>query len=71
MNKFLFSPLITSNARQLVRNYAFKSDLKIKWIRPEKVSCIKPEKSGDCSPFPTIDGNEFTLKYQNCKELES
>ncbi|KAJ6642339.1 28S ribosomal protein S15, mitochondrial [Pseudolycoriella hygida] len=71
VNKFIFSPLITSNASQLIRNYAFKSDLKIKWIRPEKIPCIKPEKSGDRSPFPDIDKNQYMLKYQNCKELET
>ncbi len=72
MNKiFSFSPLITSNVKLLARNYAFKSDLKIKWIRPEKVMCIQPEKSGDRSPFPDIDKNEFMLEYQNCKELET
>lgn len=71
MNKIFFSPLIISNAKQFIRNYAFKSDLKIKWIRPEKVMCIKPEKSGDRSAFPSIDKNEFILEYQNCKELES
>lgn len=56
----------------MIRNYAFKSDLKIKWVRPEKVMCIKPEKSGDQAAFPAIDRkNELILEYQNCKELES
>lgn len=71
MNKIIFSNFITSNAKQLIRNYAFKSDLKIKWIRPEKVMCIKPEKSGDKSAFPALDKNQFMLEFQNCKELET
>ncbi|XP_037035879.1 28S ribosomal protein S15, mitochondrial [Bradysia coprophila] len=68
---FKISPLITSNAGQSIRNYAFKSDLKIKWIRPEKTPSYKPEKSGDCSPFPAIDKSMILPEYQNCKELET
>lgn len=36
-----------SSSLTLARNYAYKSDLKIKWVRPEKISCIDPRKSGD------------------------
>lgn len=71
MNKFLFSSFITSNVNQFVRNYAFKSDLKIKWVRPEKISCLKPAKSGDQAPFPDIDKNQYIPEFQNCKELET
>jgi len=51
------------------RNYAFKSDLKIKWVHPGRVSCIKPEKSGDLEPMPEISKTQFQLQFQNCKEL--
>lgn len=72
MNKILkISPFITSNTSQIIRNYAFKSDLKIKWVRPVKIDSYKAEKSGDCSPFPDIDKSTTLLKYQNCKELET
>lgn len=71
MNKIILSQLITSNAKQFIRNYAFKSDLKIKWVRPERISCIEPQKSGDCSPFPDIDKSKYTLEFENSKELET
>jgi len=71
MNKIIFSQFITSNTKLFIRNYAFKSDLKIKWVRPEKILCIKPEKSGDRSSFPTIDKSQYALEFQNCKELET
>lgn len=31
-------PVIRTSA---TRGYAMRSDLKIKWVRPEKISCIK------------------------------
>lgn len=51
------------------RSYAFKSDLKIKWVRPEKIPCFKPEKSGDLQGFPSINKSETILEFQNSKEL--
>ncbi|KAF7269349.1 28S ribosomal protein S15, mitochondrial [Rhynchophorus ferrugineus] len=55
----------------LTRSYAFKSDLKIKWVRPEKIPCIKPEKSGDLSPFPNIDKSQYLVEFRKSKELET
>ncbi|KAF5281575.1 hypothetical protein FQA39_LY05110, partial [Lamprigera yunnana] len=46
-----------------------KSDLKIKWVRPEKIASYKPQKSGDLSPMPQIDQTKCQLDYQNSKEL--
>ncbi|XP_037950597.1 28S ribosomal protein S15, mitochondrial-like [Teleopsis dalmanni] len=57
--------------KQLTRQYAFKSDLKIKWVRPEKISCIKPEKSGDCTKLPPLNPQEYIPEFQNSKELEN
>ncbi|XP_030746700.1 28S ribosomal protein S15, mitochondrial [Sitophilus oryzae] len=54
-----------------IRNYAFKSDLKIKWVRPEKIPCYKPEKSGDLSPFPKINKSEYLHEFRKSKELET
>lgn len=55
---------------QLARGYAFKSDLKIKWIRPEKIPCTKPEKSGDIGKLPSTNENELLLNFKNSKELQ-
>lgn len=52
------------------RNYAFKSDLKIKWVRPEKIPSYKAVKSGDLSPIPEIDQNQYQLAYRDCKGLK-
>lgn len=62
---------VTANClqRQTVRDYAFKSDLKIKWVRPEKIACIKPEKSGDASKLPPVDPNTYIPEFQKSKEL--
>ncbi|XP_065171686.1 small ribosomal subunit protein uS15m-like [Atheta coriaria] len=54
-----------------LRNYAFKSDLKIKWVRPEKISCIKPQKSGDLEPMPQIKNSQLAYDFRNSKELET
>lgn len=53
----------------ITRNYAFKSDLKIKWVRPEKIPCIRPEKSGDLSGKPDIDNSLIRYEFRNSKEL--
>lgn len=56
---------------QLARDYAFKSDLKIKWVRPEKIPCTKPEKSGDLGKLPSINEKELLLGFKNSKELQN
>lgn len=53
------------------RSYAFKSDLKIKWVRPEKIPCIKPEKSGDIEGMMKIDLTQPQLLFRQSKELET
>ncbi|XP_017777887.1 PREDICTED: 28S ribosomal protein S15, mitochondrial [Nicrophorus vespilloides] len=65
--------LIPSNLSNLgsLRNYAFKSDLKIKWTKPEKIACFRPEKSGDLEGMPDIDKSRYPLQFKNCKELEN
>uniref|UniRef100_A0A1A9WI43 Small ribosomal subunit protein uS15m n=1 Tax=Glossina brevipalpis TaxID=37001 RepID=A0A1A9WI43_9MUSC len=57
--------------QQIVRNYAFKSDLKIKWVRPEKILSIDPRKSGDCSKLPPLNSKELIKEFRNSKELET
>lgn len=58
-------------ANATVRNYAFKSDLKIKWVRPEKIPCYKPKKSGDLQPMPKVDDTQFAYDFRNSKELQT
>lgn len=53
----------------LVRNYAFKSDLKIKWNRPEKISCIRPEKSGDQKTLEKVQ-EKYMLGFKESKEFQ-
>lgn len=53
------------------RNYAFKSDLKIKWVRPAKIECYKPEKSGDLEPMPKLDKTQTIMEFRHSKELET
>ncbi|KAG5885840.1 hypothetical protein JTB14_032035 [Gonioctena quinquepunctata] len=53
------------------RGYAFKSDLKIKWVRPEKIPCYKPEKTGDLLGYPKLDKKLYMLGFDNSKELQT
>lgn len=55
----------------LSRNYAFKSDLKIKWIRPEKIPCVHPQKSGDLVGKSEIDKTLLRYEFRDSKELEN
>lgn len=75
MNKIISSQFlligksIVNNPSLIVRT--LKSDLKIKWIRPEKVSPMHPSKSGDLSEFPKIDKSKYCLDFEMSKELET
>ncbi|XP_055535769.1 28S ribosomal protein S15, mitochondrial [Wyeomyia smithii] len=60
-----------TSAITISRHYAFKSDLKIKWVRPEKIPCFKPQKSGDLQPIRPFAGNEVLKDYKSSKELEN
>lgn len=60
-----------SPASILSRNYAFKTDLKTKWVHPEKIPCIKPQKSGDLSPFESPDQKRFLLNFDKSEELKT
>lgn len=52
------------------RNYAFKSDLKIKWVRPEKIPSTQPQKSGDLEAINKIPSKEYLFDFKNSKELQ-
>lgn len=74
MNSALsFHKLLQHNQiiKATLRNYAFKSDLKIKWVRPEKILCFKPEKSGDLEAMPSVDKTQFAYDFRGSKELET
>uniref|UniRef100_A0A182N9K7 Small ribosomal subunit protein uS15m n=1 Tax=Anopheles dirus TaxID=7168 RepID=A0A182N9K7_9DIPT len=71
MNALVKLKTIAPSIYQIVRTYALKSDLKIKWVRPEKIPCYKPEKSGDLQALPKIAGNELLKDYRESKELET
>nr|XP_040224350.2 28S ribosomal protein S15, mitochondrial [Anopheles coluzzii] len=71
MNALAKLKTLTPSVNQIVRTYALKSDLKIKWVRPEKIPCYKPEKSGDLQSLPTFAGTELMKDYRDSKELET
>lgn len=48
-----------------------KSELNIKWIGPEIVSCLKPEKSGDLQPLLEVDKSRQPLIFQDSEELKT
>ncbi|PSN34888.1 28S ribosomal protein S15 [Blattella germanica] len=54
---------------QISRNYAFKSDLKIKWVRPPKIPCFKPEKSGDLESLSVQE--QFAPEFLESKEFKT
>jgi small subunit ribosomal protein S15 len=48
-----------------------KSDLHIKWVRPEKIACWDPKKSGDLSPLEQLDMTKPPLEFQDSEELKT
>lgn len=59
------------NGVNLVVTRGLKSDLHIKWVRPEKVACWDPKKSGDLKPLEQLDMKKFPLDYQESEELKT
>lgn len=57
-NKFMVQSFLPTS-----RN--FKSDLKIKWVRPQKISCIDPRKSGDREPAMYPSEKELPVEFKN------
>ncbi|CAH1390807.1 unnamed protein product [Nezara viridula] len=52
-------------------NYSLKSDLPIKWFRPEKIPCYKPAKSGDLKDLGQVDVKCLAPSFQDIDELKS
>lgn len=71
MNALAKLKTIAPAVNQIVRSYALKSDLKIKWVRPEKIPCYKPQKSGDLQALPQYAGTELMKDFRDSKELET
>lgn len=61
----------TANVVNLVSTRGLKSDLHIKWIRPEKINCWDPRKSGDLSSLEPLDMTDVPLEFQESKELKT
>lgn len=59
------------NNVNLVSTRGLKSDLHIKWVRPEKIACWDPKKSGDLSPLEPLDMTKFPLEFQDSEELKT
>lgn len=62
---------IASPSLNLARCYAYKSDLKVRWIRPKKIPCILPIKSGDLSDFSYPDQKGFMKHFDKSEELKT
>lgn len=56
---------------KIVQTRTFKSDLKIKFVRPEKILGYKPQKTGDLRGMPEMDLSAPQLEFRNSKELET
>ena len=68
----VFSNVLRNNGGYLAttRTAAFKSDLKIKWVRPAKIEPWKPEKSGDGGLDLNVKPQDYCHYFEKCKELE-
>lgn len=54
------------------RSYALKSSLPIKWVRPVKVPCHLPAKSGDLDLLKKLETKQLTpLEFNDSIELET
>lgn len=62
--------ILSKSIHQHSVNY-IKSDLPIKWFRPEKIPCYKPEKSGDLKPLEQVDTKLLAPEFQQLEELKS
>lgn len=59
------------NSINKVTTRGLKSDLHIKWIRPEKIACWDPKKSGDLQPLEPLDMTKVPLEFQESEELKT
>lgn len=62
--------LTSKNGGIISRTAAFKSDLKIKWVRPPKIQSTMPEKSGDGGLVVNIKPQDPANGFDRSKELQ-
>lgn len=65
------SVIRSANSVSLILTRSLKSDLHIKWVRPEKIACWDPKKSGDLVPQEPLDMTKVPLEYQESEELKT
>lgn len=65
------SVIRSTNGVNLLLTRGLKSDLHIKWVRPEKIACWDPKKSGDLVPQEPLDMTKVPLEYQESEELKT
>lgn len=65
------SVIRSAKSVNLLSTRGLKSDLHIKWVRPEKIACWDPKKSGDLVPIEPLDMNKIPLEYQESEELKT
>lgn len=61
---------LVDNFSQTTRNFAAPKKLPVEWIRPPKVSCISPEKSGDLGLKFDIAPSDPIYNFDKSTELE-
>ncbi|XP_043277785.1 28S ribosomal protein S15, mitochondrial [Venturia canescens] len=61
--------LVPKNGGILSRTAAFKSNLKIKWVKPRKIASTMPEKSGDGGLELDVKPQDYVNRYEQSKEL--
>lgn len=63
--------LLKSSGNLSKREYAVTlEDYKITWTRPEKTSCLTPEKSGDLGLNIDVKGSDIPQIYSESPEMK-
>lgn len=69
--KTVFLKNLATPAVTLARAYAVKSDVKVRWVRPEKIPCTMPSRSGDLILYKAPDQTQFISKFDQSEELKA
>ncbi|XP_018401951.1 PREDICTED: 28S ribosomal protein S15, mitochondrial [Cyphomyrmex costatus] len=62
---------LLKNGSNLLRRYATIADYKITWVRPEKISYLSSETSGDLGLKIDVKSSDFGEKFNELPELKS
>lgn len=60
-----------SSSGLFVRHYAFKPEVPIKWVRPEKICCTSRERSGDMIGSADVDLTHPVAEFRDCALLHA